>query len=414
VLGQTSPAAADDGVPWQALRYIISEINYGGRVTDRWDMHLLSVYARKFFCPEVLSQQSYRFSCLPTYFVPEDGPLQSFADYIQSLPLVDKPEAFGQHPNADIASQIQEGTDLLSSLLSLQPRTSAAGAGTVSREQRLLALIADLLKRLPAENIDTKLVAKLRKEDPGGNPLLTVLWHEVARYNRLLDSVRASLQTLKKGLLGLIVMSAELDEMATCLFDGRVPPGWKTIYPSLRPLFPWVADLLQRVEMFSNWAQDRQPAVFWLGGFTFPTGFLTSLLQKFSLKNNVSIDTLGWEFMFLREPASAIREPPADGAFISGMFLEGAGWDDTTTSLREPAPMELDTPMPVVHFRPVELKRKIARDPATVYQCPCYLWPVRDNSNREKPSYMLTMEVPSGKEKPDYWTLRGTAVILSK
>jgi len=29
-------------------------------------------------------------------------------DYINQLPVVDHPEAFGQHPNADIASQIRE------------------------------------------------------------------------------------------------------------------------------------------------------------------------------------------------------------------------------------------------------------------------------------------------------------------
>ena len=29
-------------------------------------------------------------------------------DYIQGLPNVDNPDVFGQHPNADIASQIRE------------------------------------------------------------------------------------------------------------------------------------------------------------------------------------------------------------------------------------------------------------------------------------------------------------------
>lgn len=40
------------------------------------------------------------------------------------LPGVDHPEAFGQHPNADIASQITETRTLFDTLLSLQPQVS--------------------------------------------------------------------------------------------------------------------------------------------------------------------------------------------------------------------------------------------------------------------------------------------------
>ena len=49
-----------------------------------------------------------RLSTLPHYYIPKDGPLQSYKDYIEQLPAMDRPEAFGQHPNADIASQIRE------------------------------------------------------------------------------------------------------------------------------------------------------------------------------------------------------------------------------------------------------------------------------------------------------------------
>ena len=50
----------------------------------------------------------HRLSSLTHYYVPKDGPLSSYKDYIEQLPAMDRPEAFGQHPNADIASQIRE------------------------------------------------------------------------------------------------------------------------------------------------------------------------------------------------------------------------------------------------------------------------------------------------------------------
>jgi dynein heavy chain len=133
--------------PWVALRYLISEINYGGRVTDRWDSLLLSVYIKKFFSDEVLASPLFRLSSLSTYYIPEDGPLQSYRDYITSLPIIDKPEAFGQHGNADISSQVVSANDLLSTTLSLQPRV-ATGTGE-SREKKVMDIFRDLQKKLP-------------------------------------------------------------------------------------------------------------------------------------------------------------------------------------------------------------------------------------------------------------------------
>ena len=54
----------------------------------------------------------------------------------------------------------------------------------------------------------------------------TVLIQEVIRYNRLLETVRATLNDLLKALKGLVVMSQALETMANSLFDNRVPELW--------------------------------------------------------------------------------------------------------------------------------------------------------------------------------------------
>lgn len=46
------------------------------------------------------------------------------------------------------------------------------------------------------------------------------------RYNALLISIRVSLDELQKGIKGLVVMSSELEEIFTCISEGRVPSGW--------------------------------------------------------------------------------------------------------------------------------------------------------------------------------------------
>lgn len=51
-------------------------------------------------------------------------------------------------------------------------------------------------------------------------------------------------------------------------------------YPSLKHLGSWARDLRARVEHFANWAETlRPPLFFWLAAYTFPTGFLTAVLQ---------------------------------------------------------------------------------------------------------------------------------------
>lgn len=64
--------------PWDALKYLVAEANYGGRVTDELDRRILSSYLNKFFCEDALNTPNYQLSPLPDYFIPEDGPLQSY------------------------------------------------------------------------------------------------------------------------------------------------------------------------------------------------------------------------------------------------------------------------------------------------------------------------------------------------
>lgn len=37
-------------IPWDALKYLIADINYGGHVTDDWDRRLLATYISDYFC----------------------------------------------------------------------------------------------------------------------------------------------------------------------------------------------------------------------------------------------------------------------------------------------------------------------------------------------------------------------------
>jgi len=391
-----------DETPWDALKYLIAEINYGGRVTDDWDRRLMNVYMASFFNDETLSVPNYRLSSLSQYVVPEDGPLSLYREVCSGLPVVDRPECYGQHSNADVASQISSGNTMLETIVSLQPR--AADASGVTPEDKVYALADDLLTLLP-EPIDVG--AKTGEGD--GSALFVVLTQELDRYNALLKAMRKGLTDVRLGIKGLVVMSSELDAIFQKMLIGMVPTAWMFAYPSLKPLASWSRDLLLRWQQLMSWCEVGPPKVFWLAGFTYPTGFLTALLQTSARNNNVSIDTLAWEFPILTVEEKDVTGRPKEGAYIKGLFLEGAGWSYDNSCLCEPEPMELVYAMPMIHFKPIEAKKSKAKG---VYQCPAYLYPLRTGS-RERPSFMLAIDIKSGSVEPEVWTKRGTALLLA-
>lgn len=390
-----------EDTPWDALKYLIADVNYGGHVTDDWDRRLMQSYIYDYFTDEAIGAQYFKLSTLDQYYIPKDGPLNTYIEYINMLPNTDHPEAFGQHPNADIASQITETRTLFETLLSLQPKVSTGGGGQ-TREEKVMELASDVLSKLP-EVIDYEATTRILKDDP--SPLNVVLLQEIQRYNALLTVMKNSLVDLNKAIQGLVVMSSDLEEAFTCIFEARVPPLWEKAYSSLKPLAAWTRDLIQRVEQFAKWAETAHPPhIFWMSGFTFPTGFLTAVLQFSARQNAVPVDSLSWDFTVFTVDDNNIVNPPQDGVYIRGFFLEGAGWDKKQACLVEASPMKLAIPIPTIHFKPTEAKKKNNKG---LYLCPTFAYPVRSTS------FVVAIDLKSGAFPSDHWVKRGTALLMS-
>uniref|UniRef100_A0A1I8MW68 Dynein axonemal heavy chain 2 n=1 Tax=Musca domestica TaxID=7370 RepID=A0A1I8MW68_MUSDO len=391
-----------ENTPWGALKYLIAGVNYGGHVTDDWDRRLLTTYINQFYCDDTINVSKHRLSSLPNYFIPPDGDVQSYLDQIQQFPTFDRPEAFGQHPNADIASLIGETRLLFETLISMQVQSSASVGE--SKEQKVLRLAHDIASSTPDElNYEqtAKLIGLKR------TPLEVVLLQEMERYNVLLRNIKIHLRDLQMGIKGLVVMSTDLEDIYQAVYEGRVPLVWLKSYQSTKPLASWSRDLVFRIEHFAQWAKVlKPPTLFWLAAYTFPTGFITAVLQTSARSSRTPIDELGWEFfVFVEEDAAAARiVREGGGVYVRGLFLEGAGWLRKGQCLTDPLPMELVYPMPVIHFKPVEQTKRRTKG---IYSCPAYYYPERAGS------FVIAVDLKSGSETADYWIKRGTALLLS-
>jgi len=95
-------------------------------------------------------------------------------------------------------------------------------------------------------------------------------------------------------------MSPELDQMYKSFLKNQVPQNWiKVSYASQKSLASWFKDLHERVSFMRKWMMKGHPNAYWLSGFFFPHGFMTSILQLFARKHMKAIDFLKFKFNFM-------------------------------------------------------------------------------------------------------------------
>jgi len=71
----------------------------------------------------------------------------------------------------------------------------------------------------------------------------------------------------------------------------------------------------------------------------------------------------------MKEPVSELKSRPALGCYITGLYLEGARWGQSTHELAESKPKELHTEMPVIWLKPCPNRVKPSDG---IYECPVY------------------------------------------
>ena len=234
-----------------------------------------------------------------------------------------------------------------------------------------------------------------------------------------------SLKQLRMAIKGVIVMTGDLEHMHTNLLNNQVPAIWqRAAYPSLKPLGGWMRDYQKRVAMMSSWLKTGAPDSFWLPGFFFPQGFMTGVLQTHARKYAQPIDSLNFNFRVLEgiETAEDVKQENVveDGVLVDGLFVDNARWNRAGAFLDESEPGVMCSPLPVIHFVPVQHyvpPALLADADPEEYQCPLYKTSVRAgilSTTGQSTNFVLCVGLPirPGTDS-DFWVLQGVALLCA-
>ena len=387
---------ANPKVPWDDLRYIFGEIMYGGHVTDFYDRRLVSNYLQAYMCDDLLEG----FEIFPGFKTPQNsGNARDILEHIDTEFPQESPTAFGLHPNAEIGFRLMQADTMFTNIRELQPRGAGAGGG-MSVTEKAKAMLDDIMEKMPDPFEMLEILDRVEER----TPYINVFLQEIERMQELMFYMRKSLAELALGLKGDLQITETMDELMNCLALGLRPAIWdKYGYPSKRMLGTWVTDLLQRHKQLADWTGDMQlPKSTWISGLFNPQSFLTSVMQTTARKNDWPLDKTVTQTEVQKKGPEEVTAASKEGAFIHGLFMEGARWDEKSGSMEESRPKELYAKMPVVLIRAAQYTGVEQKD---TYICPCY------KTQDRGPGFVfnagLKTKAPSSK-----WILGGVGLLM--
>ena len=397
-------------VPYEDLRYLYGEIMYGGHITDNWDRRTNNAYLKTLIRPELLTGANLA----KNFKSPDPSKFnyEAYQKYINEKLPQESPILFYLHPNAEISYLTSQGQYLFECVLDIQGGSGSSG-GSGQKGDPLGETIKKLDERLK-EKTSYNIHQLRQKAGKAPSPYDIVAFQECERLNMIFSSCIKSLEDLEKGLNGELNITDAMEALQQSLQYNKTPQSWSDAagYPSKKPLSFWFDDLLKRHDQMDEWTKElKAPKCVNITLLCNPMSFITAVKQFTARAKILPLDDLDTMTEVTNMTEDMVKDYPADGGvYLSGMFLQGAKWEDSNPDapgfLTEMINKELDPKIPVMHVFAVELKNK---NTLGYYECPVYY------TTQRGPTYIFTayLRMESEESDPIQWILAGVALILS-
>lgn len=141
-----------------------------------------------------------------------------------------------------------------------------------------------------------------------------------------------------------------------------------------------------------------------MSGLYNPQSFLTAICQVTAQKNQWELDKLvTWTDVTKKLSVEEVEGNSRDGAYITGLSVQGARWDVAGGVLERSKPKEMFCKMPIINVKALAADKV---DVSTgVYVCPTYKTEFRG------PTFVFCAQLKT-KSAPGKWVLAGVALIM--
>ncbi|KAF9498186.1 dynein heavy chain protein 1 [Pleurotus eryngii] len=335
-------------IPWDALRSLIKQSVYGGRVDSEFDQRILDAFVDGLF---TASAYDVDFALVPSLGrdevlgIPDGTKMEHFLTWVHGLPDREPPSWLSLPPTAERVIAIAQGNELLGKLRKMRMLTDDDDGATVSGPSKAESSQQPAWMRTLYERcrewlgvLPTKFNTLTSQNAESQDPLYRLFAREGFIGRKLLDQVQKDLSDVTKVCQGDLKQTNHLRTLMSTLTKGTIPDHWRR-YKVNKAMTAsgWVSDFARRLSQLDTISglENLANVEVWLGGLFFPEAYITATRQAVAHRKRWSLETL-----HMRLDIERVNDPEA--FIINGLALEGAAWVSDRLELNDGAAVRLN------------------------------------------------------------------------
>jgi dynein heavy chain 1 len=311
-------------LPWLALRSLLSQCIYGGKIDNRFDQNLLETFLNKLFTQSLFDSNFVLIddidgSSTPLIVPDETSTKDSLINWVHQIKAAQMPSWIGLPNNAEKVLLTERGQELLRKLLKMSDDELAYEEIDSSLQNKVapswMVILKDhcqsWLAELPKE------ICKLRRtKENVKDPIFRFFEREINLGSRLLNEIRRDLKELLDICDGKHKQNNHTRELIAALVKSKqVPTSWKQ-YTTPKDVIAheWMNDLKERVNQLDRLSRsdNLKAESVWLGGMFFPEAYITATRQFVAQTNGWSLEQLNMHVRSVGNSGKGVDQGPTN------------------------------------------------------------------------------------------------------